>query len=62
MEDEMKKKIIRIGLYKLQEFMKNHENPLGFLKEFDRDGNSELSKNEFNSLLVATEIKELSSK
>ena len=41
----MQKKIIRIGIYKLQEFIKNHENPLAFLKEFDRDGNSSLSKN-----------------
>lgn len=58
----MQKKMIRIGIYKLQEFMKKHEAPLAFLKEFDRDGNGGLSKNEFNSLLLATDIRELSSK
>jgi hypothetical protein len=61
-EDEMQKKMIRIGIYKLQEFMKRHEAPLVFLREFDRDGNGGLSKNEFNSLLLATDIRELSSK
>jgi hypothetical protein len=58
----MQKKMIRIGIYKLQEFIKNHKDPLGFLKEFDRDGNGGVSKNEFNSLLLATDIRELSSK
>jgi hypothetical protein len=58
----MQKKIIKIGLYKLQEFIKKHENPLAFLKEFDQDGNNSLSKNEFNSFLLATDIRELSSK
>jgi len=42
--------------------MKNQKDPYGFLKEFDRDGNSSISKNEFNSLLLATDIRELSSK
>jgi hypothetical protein len=41
----MQKKIIRIGIYKLQEFMKKHQDPLVFLKEFDQDNNSSLSKN-----------------
>lgn len=43
--DEIQKKIIRVGLYKLQEFVKKHPNPLAFFKEFDKDGNNSISKN-----------------
>jgi hypothetical protein len=58
----MQKKMIRIGIYKLQDFMRKHEAPHAFLREFDRDGNGGISKNEFNSMLLATDIRELSSK
>lgn len=58
----MQKKIVRIGLYKLKEFIRKHQAPLAFLQEFDVDNNGGLSKNEFNSFLLATDIREFSGK
>jgi len=57
-EDEMKKKIIKIGLHKLNEYIRQHPNPMAKLREFDADHNNSLNKNEFSSFLVSTDITE----
>jgi len=54
----MKKKIIRIGLYKLTEYINKHPDPMTKLRELDVDQNNSLSKNEFSSFLVSTDIRE----
>jgi hypothetical protein len=58
----MKKKVIRVGLHKLQEFVKNHPCPIVFFYEFDLDENNAINKVEFSKMLMATDIKEFASK
>ncbi len=58
----MKKKVVRMGLYKLQEYMTKLTNPMVYFQDFDVDGNFSISKTEFNKILVATDIKEFASR
>ncbi len=61
-EEEMKKKVVKIGTHKLQEFINHHPNPILFFVEYDLDKSGAISKVEFCRMLVATDIKEFVSK
>ena len=61
-QEEMRKRVVRIGLHQLQEFIKKHPSPIVFFYEFDSDENGSISKVEFGKLLVATDIREFQSK
>jgi len=43
-QDEMRKRVVRIGLHQLQEFIKRHPSPIVFFYEFDSDENGSISK------------------
>jgi len=45
-------------LYKLTEYINKHPDPMTKLRELDVDQNNSLSKNEFSSFLVSTDIRE----
>ena len=53
-QEEMKKKVVRIGLHKLQEFVQKHPSPIVFFYEFDADENGSINKVEFGKMLIAT--------
>ena len=38
-EDEMRRKMVRVGLFKLNEFIRIHPQPMKLFREFDSDGN-----------------------
>ena len=43
-QDEMRKKVVTIGLHKLQEYVQKHPSPIVFFYEFDTDENGSISK------------------
>ena len=61
-EEEMRRKMVRVGLFKLNEYVKNHKDPMTWFREFDSDANEAISKHGLNSMLVATDIPELANR